>query len=162
MRRWLMLNIVLAVIVLGLGVQIVRTWARTLPPIEARAPGKVTDVPRGGGEGGGKRSKRKEAEKAPPTPATMVASIVNKDLFVRAGRADRHRPAAAPAVPRDGTPPRHLPGGARSATTEFILDVMNTRSAIRGRHGRQLRSASTEQGRAPSAASKGHVCSRSE
>ena len=78
-RRWLILNIVLAVIVLGLGVQIVRTWARTLPPIETRAPGKIAEAPP---RTEGKRGKRAQADKgAPQTPQTMVTSIVSKDLF---------------------------------------------------------------------------------
>ncbi len=136
MRRWLMLNIVLAVIVLGLGLQIVRTWARTLPPIEARAPGKVTDVPRGGGEGGGKRSKRKEAEKAPQTPATMVASIVNKDLFDPSRTRQSDAVAAAPAIHETEPPPGISLVGVRAFGNDregFILDATqaNTQRRIR-------------------------------
>jgi len=135
MRRWLMLNIVLAVIVLGLGVQIVRTWARTLPPIEARAPGKVTDVPRGGGEGG-KRSKRKEAEKAPQTPATMVASIVNKDLFDPSRTKQTETAAATPVVHETAPPPGISLVGVRALGNDregFILDATqaNTQRRIR-------------------------------
>jgi hypothetical protein len=80
MRRWVILNGLLAVIVLGLGVQIVRTWARTLPPIEARAPAKVADAPERGA-GGSKRGKRNQADKSPSTPVALVTAIVNKDLF---------------------------------------------------------------------------------
>jgi hypothetical protein len=80
MRRWVMLNGVLAVIVLGLGVQIVRTWARTLPPVEVRAPSKAADGPARTGEGG-KRGKRGQAEKSTQTPTALVTAIVNKDLF---------------------------------------------------------------------------------
>jgi hypothetical protein len=53
MRRWVILNGVLGLIVLALGVQIARTWMRTLPPVEARAPSKVADGPARTGEGGG-------------------------------------------------------------------------------------------------------------
>jgi hypothetical protein len=80
MRRWVILNGILALIVLALGVQIVRTWARTLPRVEARAPGKVTEGPVRTGEGG-KRGKRAQAEKSTQTPAALVTAIVNKDLF---------------------------------------------------------------------------------
>jgi hypothetical protein len=80
MRRWVILNGLLAVIVLGLGVQIVRTWARTLPPIEPRATGKVADAPERS-TGGGKRGKRNQADKATQTPLALVTAIVNKDLF---------------------------------------------------------------------------------
>jgi hypothetical protein len=83
MRRWLVLNGVLAVIVLGLIVQVVRTWARTLPPIEvASGGGKGIEMPARGGEGG-KKSKRAAAaaEKTAQTPVTLVTAIINKDLF---------------------------------------------------------------------------------
>jgi hypothetical protein len=138
MRRWLVLNIALAVIVLGLGVQIVRTWARTLPPIEARAPGKVTDVPRGGGGEGGKRSKRNQTEKAAQqTPALMVASIVNKDLF-DPSRTKQAADAtvAAPVVHETAPPPGISLVGVRAFGNDregFILDATqaNTQRRIR-------------------------------
>jgi hypothetical protein len=136
MRRWLMLNIALAVIVLGLGVQIVRTWARTLPPIEARAPGKVTDVPRGGSEGG-KRSKRNQADKgAQQTPAMMVASIVNKDLFDPSRTKQTETSVAAPVVHETAPPPGISLVGVRAFGNDregFILDATqaNTQRRIR-------------------------------
>jgi len=139
MRRWLMLNIVLAVIVLGLGVQIVRTWARTLAPIEARAPGKVSDLPRGGGEGG-KRSKRGQAEKgAPQTPATMVAMIVNKDLFDPSRtRQTETVQAAAPAIHDVAPPPGITLVGVRAFGGDregFILDATQSNTQRRIRPG---------------------------
>jgi hypothetical protein len=136
MRRWLVLNITLAVIVLGLGVQIVRTWARTLPPIEARTPGKLTDVPRGGGEGG-KRSKRNQADKgAQQTPATMVASIVNKDLFDPTRTKPTDSTVAAAAVHETAPPPGISLVGVRAFGNDregFILDATqaNTQRRIR-------------------------------
>ena len=136
MRRWLMLNIALAVIVLGLGVQIVRTWARTLPPIEARAPGKVTDVPRGGGEGG-KRSKRNQADKsAQQTPALMVTAIVNKDLFDPSRTKPSEAAVAAPVAHETAPPPGVSLVGVRAFGNDregFILDATqaNTQRRIR-------------------------------
>jgi hypothetical protein len=78
MRRWMILNGVLVVVVLGLTFQIVRTWARTLPPVAAPSarPGEVAH----GGEAG-KRGKRAAAEKAAQSPALLVAVIVDRDLF---------------------------------------------------------------------------------
>jgi hypothetical protein len=136
MRRWLVLNIALAVIVLGLGVQIVRTWARSLPPIEARAAGKMTDVPRGGGEGG-KRSKRNQADKgAQQTPALMVASIVNKDLFDPSRTKQAETAAAAPVIHETAPPPGISLVGVRAFGNDregFILDATqaNTQRRIR-------------------------------
>ncbi|HXJ37080.1 MAG TPA: hypothetical protein VMS22_23885 [Candidatus Eisenbacteria bacterium] len=80
MRRWVILNGILAVIVLGLAFMIARTWARTLPPVEVAAGGKAADVPVRSGDGS-KKSKRGAAEKTVQTPAMLVTAIVNKDLF---------------------------------------------------------------------------------
>ena len=136
MRRWVILNGLLAVIVLGLGVQIVRTWARTLPPIAPRGAGKMTEAPpRGGGEGG-KRSKRAQAEKAPQTPAALVTAIVTKDLF-DPSRTKASEELKAQAVIHETTPP---PGislvGVRMFGRDregFILDAtqQNTQRRIR-------------------------------
>lgn len=135
MRRWMMLNGVLVVIVLGLAVQIVRTWARALPPVEARSAGRVAEpAPRGEG---GKRGKRgAQADKAPQTPAALVTAIVNKDLFdpSRSRASEESRPAV---VAVEVTPP---PGislvGVRMFGKDregFILDATqgNTQRRIR-------------------------------
>jgi hypothetical protein len=78
MRRWVILNGVLVVVVLGLTVQIVRTWARTLPPVAAPSA-RGGEVARGGEAG--KRGKRAAAEKAAQSPGALVTVIVDKDLF---------------------------------------------------------------------------------
>jgi len=134
-RRWLIANVTLGVIVLLLGWQIVSTWARTLPPIEPRGPGKVTDAPPRGAEGG-KRSKRAQADKAPQTPATLVTAIVAKDLFDPSRtKASEEMKAQAPV--HEVTPP---PGislvGVRVYGKDregFILDATqaNTQRRIR-------------------------------
>ena len=137
MRRWMILNVLLALIVLGLGVQIVRTWARTLPPIVPRGPGKVTDAPPRGGEGG-KRSKRAQAEKAPQTPAALVTAIVAKDLF-DPSRTKASEEVKAQALVHETTPP---PGislvGVRVFGRDregFILDATQQNSQRRIRTG---------------------------
>jgi hypothetical protein len=138
MRRWMVLNGVLAVIVLGLALQIVRTWARALPSVEARGPARVAEpAPRGEG---GKRGKRAQADKAPQTPAALVTAIVSKDLF----DPSRSRPSeeAKPAVVAvEVTPP---PGvslvGVRMLGKDregFILD------ASQGNQQRRIRLGDT-------------------
>jgi hypothetical protein len=139
MRRWMMLNGLLAVIVLLLTVQIVRTWARSLPPIEPRAPGKVAEVPTRG-EGGGKRSKRAQAaaDKSPQTPGALVTAIVAKDLF----DPSRTRPSdevKVQTVTHETAPP---PGitlvGVRALGHDregFILDATQSNTQRRIRSG---------------------------
>jgi hypothetical protein len=134
-RRWLILNVVLGVIVLGLGVQIVRTWARALPPVEPRAAGKLADVPSRGE--GGKRSKRAQADRAPQTPATMVAVIVNKDLF----DPSRTRPSEetkVQTVAHEPPPPGISLVGVRAVGKDregFILDATQANTQRRVRAG---------------------------
>jgi hypothetical protein len=135
MRRWVILNGLLAVIVLGLTVQIVRTWARTLPPVEARAPGKLADVPARGGEGG-KRSKRGQTDKAPQTPAALVTAIVNKDLFDPSRTKPSEEIKTQTAVRITDPPPGISLVGVRAFGNDregFILDAnqQNTQRRIR-------------------------------
>jgi hypothetical protein len=136
MRRWVILNGLLAVIVLALAVQIARTWARTLPPVEARVPARVTDTPQRSGEGGGKRSKRSQAEKTPQTPAALVTAIVEKDLF-DPSRTKPSEDTRLHTVTHETTPPPGITlvgvrmfGGDREG---FILDATqaNTQRRIR-------------------------------
>jgi hypothetical protein len=102
MRRWAILNGVLAIIVLGLGVQIVRTWARALPPVEARAPGKASEASTRSGESS--KRKRGQTDKTTQTPASLVAAIVSKDLF-DPSRSKPSEEAKAPVVAVEVTPP---------------------------------------------------------
>jgi hypothetical protein len=136
-RRWVILNGILAVIVLGLAVQIVRTWMRTLPPIEARQAAKGGDAPPRSGEGG-KRGKRGQGDKAPATPTALVNLIVDKDLF-DPSRTRQTEEAKAQAVMHETTPP---PGitlvGVRSVGGDregFILDATQANSQRRVRLG---------------------------
>ena len=138
MRRWVILNGVLAVIVLGLVVQTVRTWARTLPPVETRAPGKVSDAPARTGEGG-KRGKRGQAEKSTQTPAALVTAIVNKDLFDPSRTKPSETVQAAAAPPHIVEPPAgvslvgvRLFGRDREG---FILDATQANAQRRIRTG---------------------------
>ena len=105
MGRWAILNGVLVLIVLLLGLQIARTWGRTLPPVEvatrqtrcrrrrrrASARARAAATRRGG--------KRGAPEKAEQQPAVLVTTIVNKDLF----DPSRQKPTEeVKAAPREG------------------------------------------------------------
>lgn len=137
-RRWVILNGLLAVIVLGLTVQIVRTWMRTLPPIEARQASKGGDAPAHSGEGG-KRGKRGQNDKAPPTPVALVNVIADKDLFDPSRTRQTDEAKATQAVVHIVDPP---PGitlvGVRSLGDDregFILDATQANSQRRVRLG---------------------------
>jgi hypothetical protein len=136
MRRWVLLNGILAVIVLGLGVQIVRTWARTLPRIEARAPGKVSEGPARTGEGG-KRGKR-AAEKSTQTPTALVTTIVNKDLFDPSRTKPSETAAVVSATHITEPPPGISLVGVRLFGRDregFILDATQANAQRRIRSG---------------------------
>jgi hypothetical protein len=137
MRRWMILNGLLAVIVLALTWQIVRTWARTLPPVEARPPGRVADGPARTGEGG-KRGKRAQAEKSTQTPAALVTAIVNKDLFdpSRTKPSETVQVVAAPHITEP--PPGISLVGVRLFGRDregFILDATQANTQRRIRSG---------------------------
>jgi hypothetical protein len=103
MRRWTIINVLLGLIVLLLGVEIARTWARALPPVEivARAP-----APPGEGE---KRPKGKrggpDSRGEMPAPA-MVVAIAQKDLFDPSRQAATEEIAAP--VPKVTEPPPNV------------------------------------------------------
>jgi hypothetical protein len=133
------LNGILAVIVLGLALQVARTWMRTLPPIEARAAAKgAVDVPTRSAEGG-KRGKRAQADKTPQTPAMLVTTIVNKDLFdpSRTKPSEDTKVAAAPAHVTN--PPQGITlVGVRAFGKDregFILDATQANTQRRVRSG---------------------------
>lgn len=105
MGRWAILNAVLGLIVILLVVQLVRTWTRSLPPVEVSARASApTDSPRGER---GKRSKRGGAEREVP-PAVMVATIVNKDLFDPSRQKATATPEVVAEVPKETGPPPNL------------------------------------------------------
>jgi len=71
--RWTVLNGVLLAVVLLLGVQIARTWMRTVPPMRTPAP-DTAEVPRRDGK---KRTVTERGEQMDQ----MVALITSQDLF---------------------------------------------------------------------------------
>lgn len=130
------MNGVLGLIVLGLAVQIVRTWARALPPVEVAAGGgKGPDVPVRGGEGG-KKSKRNQAEKAAQTPAALVTAIVDKDLLDPSRTKQSEEVKATPVVHVTEPPPGVTLAGIRIFGKDreaFIIDasMANTQRRLR-------------------------------
>ena len=145
MGRWGILNGVLALIVLLLGLQIARTWSRTLPPVEtvARAtdPGpKDQDKPDGKTGGGRRGGKRGANEKADPQPTVLVATIVNKDLF----DPSRQKPSEevkAPPPKEIGPPPNLTLVGVRMIGKDheiFVTDAGQANQQKRLRIGDQL------------------------
>ena len=85
MGRWTIVNGLLGLIVMLLGYEIVRTWARGLPPVTASAPAAVpAPAPHEKGKRGGDKAGGRGAQQA---PAAMVALISDKDLFDVSRRA---------------------------------------------------------------------------
>jgi len=85
MGRCTIVNGLLGLMLVLLGYEIVRTWARALPPVTASAPAAVQppathEKGKHGGEKGGGRG-------AQQAPAAMVATISDKDLFDVSRRA---------------------------------------------------------------------------
>jgi hypothetical protein len=117
MGRWAILNAVLALILLLLGLQIARTWGRTLPPVEvaARQPDaspKAEGKPDGKGGGTRRGGKRGAPERAEQQPAALVSTIVNKDLFDPSRQKPSEEVKAAP-VKEVGPPPNLTLVGVR-------------------------------------------------
>jgi len=117
MGRWAILNGLLIVIALLLTLEIARTWGRSLPPVETGARG-ADPAPKGdgaeNGKGGDAKAGRRDRggkrgganEKVAVQPATLVATIVDKDLF------DPSRQKASeevkPPPPKETAPPPGL------------------------------------------------------
>jgi hypothetical protein len=81
MGRWTIINSVLVVIVALLGFEIMRTWARGLPPIEVPAAPAAPAPTDGEPHGKGKRAGEKANARTQQTPPALVTAIVEKDLF---------------------------------------------------------------------------------
>jgi hypothetical protein len=89
--RWTVLNGVLLAVVLLLGVQIARTWMRTVPPMRTPPP-EQAETPRR------ETKKRVVAERTERTDE-MVALITNQDLFDASRQAIGSGPLTVAEVP---------------------------------------------------------------
>jgi hypothetical protein len=104
------------VIALLLGLEIARTWGRSLPPVEIGARGGDPptkddgsgDGKAGEGKGGNARRGGKRANEKPPAvqPATLVTTIVDKDLFDPSRQKATEEVKAPP--PKEAPPPPGL------------------------------------------------------
>jgi len=106
--RWTVVNAVLAAIVLALGVQIARTWMRTLPSTGVRTSEDA--APDDAARRAGARAKRERQRDS----KDVVAAIAAKDLFdpTRSGTASTDdATAAAPTEPLE--PPAVVVVGVR-------------------------------------------------
>src|SRR4029453_9512064 len=145
MGRWAILNGILVLIVLLLGLQIARTWGRTLPPVEVatrqaepspKSEGK-TDPKTTGGRRGGKRG---TPERPDQQPAVLVATIVNKDLFDPSRQKPTEEVTAAP-VKEVGPPPNLTLVGVRMIGRDrevLVTDAAQANQQRRLRVGDQV------------------------
>jgi hypothetical protein len=125
MGRWALLNGLLGVIVLLLGLQIAWTWSRTLPPVDLAAREAAEPTPLPGDGPKGERRSRRGADKAPASPAVLVTTIHNKDLFdpSRQKASDEVKVAAPKET---GPPPSLTLSGVRILGKDreaFIVDT---------------------------------------
>ena len=142
MRRWAIINVLLGLIVTMLAIQIVSTWARSLPPLEERGrqPPPAPPEPR---EKGGRRS----AEKAPLPPEAQVGAINEKDLFDPSRRPAPEEGSAQAAAAQEAAPIPPPSGvavvGIRLLQGEreaFVQDATQQNKQRRLRVGDQLQS----------------------
>jgi len=102
MRRWAIINTLLAVIVALLTLEIVRTWARALPTFEVTPGSAPPDetAPKKGKRGAGEKG----GAHADQGPAALVSVIAEKELF----DASRRPPSVEEVkveVPKETGPP---------------------------------------------------------
>jgi hypothetical protein len=144
MGRWAILNGVLVLIVLLLGLQIARTWGRTLPSVEVATRPDPAPKPEGkpdGKPGGTRRGgKRGAPERAEQQPAVLVATIVNKDLFDPSRQKASEEVKAAP-VKEIGPPPNLTLVGVRMIGRDgevLVTDAAQANQQRRLRIGDQV------------------------
>ena len=103
MRRWVIVNTLLGLIVALVGFEIVRTWARGLPmgaPQESAASATPAPTPAPEPHEKGKRGRGdKGGALAQQTPDMLVAAIAEKDLFDPSRRPPSVEDATAAAAP---------------------------------------------------------------
>ena len=104
MRRWTILNVLLAVIVGLLGIEIVRTWARAVPSVDLtpRPPAPAREAEK---HAKGKRGATdKTAGHVEQSPTVMVAAVAEKDLFDPSRRGPTRSARSATSAPRCSPP----------------------------------------------------------
>jgi hypothetical protein len=102
MRRWAIINVLLGLVVALLALEIVQTWARGLPAIEAPVRSPVPERK----EKGKRNAAARGAAQAQQAPPAMVASIGERDLFDPSRRAPTEE--AKVEAPKESGPPAGL------------------------------------------------------
>jgi len=105
MRRWVIVNVLLGLVVALLAGQIALTWGAALRPVAvAPRPPTAASAPAPEHEKGARRGD-KGGPHTPQTPEAMVATVGEKDLFDPSRRGPSEDAVAAAAVPRQTDPP---------------------------------------------------------
>ncbi len=144
MRRWGIINGLLGLIVALLAIQIMSTWARSLPRPEERTR-QLPPAPAPEPREKGRRSAEKGGPRAAPAPEAIVSAIGDKDLFDPTRRPPDDAAAQAAAQEAAPLPPPagvavvgiRLLQGEREA---FIQDATQQNKQRRLRVGDQLQS----------------------
>jgi hypothetical protein len=140
MRRWTILNVLLAVIVGLLGIEIVRTWARSVPSVDLtpRQPAPAREAEK---HAKGKRGATdKTAGRVEQSPAVMVAAVADKDLFDPSRRGTTED-AASPVAHETGPPAGISVVGIRILGKDrevFVTDASQGNQQRRLRPGDQV------------------------
>ena len=136
MRRWAIINVLLAVVVALLALEIVRTWARALPVVEAPARAPVPERR----EKGKRNAAARGGTPAQPAPPALVAAIGDHDLFDPTRRAATEE--VKPEAPKESGPPPGLAvTGVRIFGKDrevFITDASQGNAQRRLRIGDQI------------------------
>ena len=142
MRRWTIINVLLAVIVALLALQIVRTWARALPPIDVtpRAPAPEP-APPPAHEKGRRGAERGGTARAQQPPEALVAAIGEKDLFDPSRHAAPVEEGKPEPVRETGPPPGVTVVGVRILGSDrevFVTDASQGNAQRRLRVGDEV------------------------
>lgn len=146
MRRWAIINVLLGIVVALLALQIVGTWARSLPRPEERQrqPPPAPAEPREKG----RRAAERAAARAQATPDALVAAIADKDLFDPTRRPPAEEGGAAGQAAAQEAVPIPPPSGValvgirllHGEREAFIQDATQQNKQRRLRVGDQLQS----------------------
>lgn len=136
MRRWVIINVLLGLGVVLLGLEIVSTWARVLPTVEAPAHQPAPERR----EKGKRANAKLAAAQAQQTPTAMLAVISDRDVFDPSRRAAAEE-VKAEAPKEIGPPPGLTVTGVRIVGKDrevFITDASQGNAQRRLRVGDQI------------------------
>ena len=137
MRRWVIINVLLGLVVALLGLEIVRTWARVLPAVEAPARAAAPERHEKGKRGAAKLG----AAQAQQLPSAMVAVIGDRDLFDPSRRGVTPEEVKIETPKETGPPPGLTVSGVRIFGKDrevFVTDASQANAQRRLRIGDQI------------------------